>query len=138
MSVPSKPSHLIPAQQTLHDPAVAPTVETSPQSLGLEGSEHQDHDNHLSESGRRRRLSSVVEKTTEKLARSLSTKSRPSSSHGGSGHRSLFSMSRKGRKSGGGDDGERGAEEIGTYIDRMIRRRYHPCQLALEHFRRSR
>ncbi|KAL1739049.1 hypothetical protein HDZ31DRAFT_69347, partial [Schizophyllum fasciatum] len=102
MSVPSKPTHIVPVQQTLHDPAVAPTVETSPQTLGIEAS-NEDKDQDDSSSSHRRRLSSVVEKTTEKLARSLSAKSRPSSSHGGSGHRSLFSISRKARKSSGED-----------------------------------
>ncbi|KAK0506029.1 hypothetical protein EDD18DRAFT_14835 [Armillaria luteobubalina] len=83
-------------QPILHDPSAAPALNTSPETLGFTDSpvvpgEFKDSPS----SSRVKRFSSAMEKTVDKLGRSISGKSSGSPSAGG--HRRLFSMSRKGK-----------------------------------------
>ncbi|ESK98185.1 udp-glucose:sterol glycosyltransferase [Moniliophthora roreri MCA 2997] len=90
----------LPSLQPLtHDPAVAPTIDTSPESLGyLETGVSNSADSSPTAS-RVKRFSSAV----EKLGRSLSGKASPTSPPSGAGHRRLFSINRKGK--GKAEDG---------------------------------
>ncbi|KAG7099574.1 hypothetical protein E1B28_001404 [Marasmius oreades] len=80
-----------PLQPILHDPAIAPTIDTSPHSLGYP--EPVTHENDPSAS-RVKRLSSAV----EKLGRSLSAKASPRSPSPTSPPRRIFTLNRKGKE----------------------------------------
>ncbi|KAF9270570.1 hypothetical protein L218DRAFT_952672 [Marasmius fiardii PR-910] len=82
----------LPLHPILHDPSIAPTIDTSPQSLGY--SESITHENRV------KRLSSAV----EKLGRSLSAKTSSRSSPPTSPPRRIFSLNRK-------DKGKQKSEE---------------------------
>ncbi len=84
---------MAPLQAIFHDPQAAPPLSTSPEALGFVESPLKD--TQTSPSSRRvKRLSSAVEKTVDKLGRSISGRSSPGSPPG---HRRLFSLSRKGK-----------------------------------------
>ncbi|KAH6916813.1 hypothetical protein BKA70DRAFT_313019 [Coprinopsis sp. MPI-PUGE-AT-0042] len=95
-------------QPLLHDPLAAPPVDTSPTALGIgqdqlgepHGEEHK-----VTQSRVKQRISSVVEKTVDKLSRSVTVKSSASStaSTPTSSSRRSFSLRKKGRTA---DDGE--------------------------------
>ncbi len=83
-------------QPILHNPGVAPALNTSPEALGFTDSPVVPRESKDSSSSSRvKRLSSAMEKTVDKLGRSISGKSSASPSAGG--HRRLFSISRKGK-----------------------------------------
>ncbi|EEB91498.1 hypothetical protein MPER_10133 [Moniliophthora perniciosa FA553] len=86
-------------QPLTHDPAVAPTINTSPESLGYSETSVSDSIDSSPTASRVKRLSSAV----EKLGRSLSGKAPSTSPPSGAGHRRLFSINRKGK--GKAEDG---------------------------------
>ncbi|TFK30745.1 hypothetical protein FA15DRAFT_662784 [Coprinopsis marcescibilis] len=80
-------------QPLLHDPMAAPTLDTSVDALGM-GEAPETEEPKLTQS-RVKRLSSAVEKTVDKLSRSVGSKSTPSSPPPATGHRRVFSLTRK-------------------------------------------
>lgn len=75
-------------QPVLHSPMAARAIDTSPKSLGLSTSDRPQSP--LSPNRQTRRLSNVVEKTVDKLGKTLNGRTSP-------GHRRVFSLSRKGK-----------------------------------------
>lgn len=97
-------SHRPNLQPLLHTPSAAPTLDTSPEALDLTESQSQVlQKDMVSTPSRVKRMSAAVEKTVEKTVDKLS---RSINVMGGrtspttpppSGHRRLFSLSRKGK-----------------------------------------
>ncbi|KAG6814047.1 hypothetical protein H0H92_003897 [Tricholoma furcatifolium] len=107
-------------QPLLHVPAVAPTVDTSPETLGLEPEPQSQlpQKEVASTPSRVKRISAAVEKsvekTVDKLSRSISAKSTHASptTSPQSGHRRLFSLSRKGKAKDNVDDPEESLSSV--------------------------
>lgn len=102
-------------QPVLHNPMAASSIDTSPEMLGLVDSPAIDLRESGSPHSRVKRLSTAVEKTVDKLGRSISGKAtsgntlnKPSTPPS-SGHRRIFSINRKGKareKAGDNADGK--------------------------------
>ncbi|KNZ79620.1 Sterol 3-beta-glucosyltransferase [Termitomyces sp. J132] len=99
----SDPTNL---QTLLHAPTVAPPVDTSPEALEMESEPLALPKEVTSTPSRVKRLSAAVEKSVDKLSRSITTRSGRTSptTPPPAGSRRLFSLSRKGRtKENSGD-----------------------------------
>ncbi|KAG6891077.1 hypothetical protein C0995_014166 [Termitomyces sp. Mi166 len=89
-------SNLTNLQSLFHISAVAPTIDTSPEALGLQQSSPKQVP---STPSRVKRLSAAVEKSVDRLSRSITARSGPTSppTPPPAGRRRLFSLSRKGK-----------------------------------------
>ncbi|KAG6837882.1 hypothetical protein H0H93_013035 [Arthromyces matolae] len=86
-------------QPLLHVPAGAPAVDTSPEVLGLVSEPQSPSKDITSTPSRVKRISAAVEKSVDKLSRSITSRSGRTSptTPPPVGHRRLFSLSRKGK-----------------------------------------
>lgn len=79
-----------------HDPTVAPVVQTSPQTLEIADPNDSESPSKSQGQSRVARLSSTIEKTVDKLSKSVGGKSGNSTPSSPS-HRRVFSLSKKSR-----------------------------------------